>query len=170
MSRFVLELLDATHDRKAFESGLEPSDSYLKETARGHTDKGVSLTRVLINPDSAAPKPILGYFTLTPCMVEAAGWPAVPKGLPRNPVGAVLLGRLGVAKSMQGAGIGTRLLALARRITSDSLGASGGIGMVVDAATDELIAFYEKFGFRRVSPESLRLFLPTRSLVDQTEG
>lgn len=169
MSRFVLELLDATHDRKAFESGLDTIDLYLKETARGHTDKGVSLTRVLVNPDATPPKPILGYFTLTPCMVEAAGWPDVPKGLPRNPVGAVLLGRLGVAKSMQGAGIGTRLLALARRISADSLGGTGGIGMVVDAATIELIAFYEKFGFRRITSDSRRLFLPTRSLVREPE-
>lgn len=165
MSRFVLELLDATHDRKSFRSGLDTIDLYLKETARGHTDRGVSLTRVLVSPDAMPPKPILGYFTLTPCMVEAAGWPQVPKGLPRNPVGAVLLGRMGVAKSMQGVGIGTRLLALARRITSDSLGGTGGIGMVVDAATVELIQFYERFGFRRISPDSRRLFLPTRSLV-----
>jgi len=164
MSRFVLELLDATHDRKAFHSGLDTIDLYLKETARGHTDKGVSLTRVLVSPEAAPPKPILGYFTLTPCMVEAAGWPQVPKGLPRNPVGAVLLGRLGVAKSMQGTGIGTRLLALARRITADSLGGTGGIGMVVDAATVELIKFYERFGFRRIAPNSRRLFLPTQSL------
>jgi len=103
-------------------------------------------------------------------MVEAAGWPQVPKGLPRNPVGAVLLGRMGVATSMQGVGIGTRLLALARRITSDSLAGTGGIGLVVDAATVELIKFYEKFGFRRISPDSRRLFLPTESLVPNLEN
>jgi hypothetical protein len=112
MSRFALELLDATHDRKAFHSRLDTIDLYLKETARGHADKGVSLTRVLVGPDATPPKPILGYFTLTSCMVEAAGWPVVPQGLPRNPLGAILLGRMGVAKSMLGAGIGTRLLAL----------------------------------------------------------
>ena len=48
MSRFVLELLDETHDRKAFVSGLDTIDLYLKEAARGHTDKGVSLTRVMV--------------------------------------------------------------------------------------------------------------------------
>jgi GNAT superfamily N-acetyltransferase len=169
MSRFALELLDASHDRKAFESGLATIDRYLKETARGHTDKGVSLTRVLVAAEARPPKTVLGYFTLTPCMVEAAGWPEVPKGLPRNPVGAVLLGRLGVAKSAQGIGIGSRLLALARCIAADSLGATGGIGLVVDAATHDLISFYEKFGFRRISPGSQRLFLPTRSLVERGE-
>ncbi len=169
MSRFVLELLDGSHDRKAFELGLETIDQYLKETARGHTDKGVSLTRVLVAAEAAPPKQILGYFTLAPCMVEATGWPKVPKGLPRNPVGAVLLGRLGVAKSAQGVGIGSRMLALARRIAADSLAGTGGIGVVVDAASPDLIAFYEKFGFRRIGPGSRRLFLPTRSLVERTE-
>lgn len=165
MSRFALELLDASHDRKTFESGLESIDRYLPETARSHTDKGVSMTRVLVPADTLPPKPVLGYFTLTPCMVEAAGWPEVPKDLPRNPVGAVLLGRLGVATCMQGAGIGSRLLALARRISHDSLTSTGGIGLVVDAATNELVAFYERHGFVRISPDLLRLFLPMRSLV-----
>lgn len=167
MSRFALELLDTSHDRKAFHSGLPSVDQYLKETARSHTEKGVSLTRVLVRAEAKPPKAILGFFTLTPCMVEAAGWPDVPKGLPRNPVGAVLLGRLAVDKSMQGEGIGTRLLSLARRITAESLAATGGIGMVVDAATDELISFYERFGFHRISRDSRRLFLPTRSLVEE---
>ena len=128
MSRYVLELLDSTHDRRSFASGLASVDSYLKETARGHTEKGISLTRVLIHADAEAPKPILGYFTLTPCMVEAAGWPTVPKGLPRNPVGAVLLRRFAMDISMQNQGIASRLLALARSISASSLRATGGIG------------------------------------------
>lgn len=166
MSKFALELLDASHDRKRFHCGLESIDSYLKEAARGHTEKGVSLTRVLVDADATSPKPILGFFTLSPCLVEAAGWPAVPRGLPRNPVGAILLGRMGVDASMQGRGLGARLLALARAIAFDSLTATGGIGMVVDAANGELIDYYRKYGFRRVSDKSMRLFLPTRSLVD----
>lgn len=165
MSRFVLELLDATQARKSFASGLASVDDYLKQTARGHTEKGVSLTRVLVSAEAKAPKAILGYFTLTPCMVEAVGWPEVPKGLPRNPVGAVLLGRLAVDVSMHGQGIGTRLLALARRIAADSLGGTGGIGMVVDAATEEVVGFYQRYGFQCIREGSLRLFLPARSLV-----
>jgi GNAT superfamily N-acetyltransferase len=165
MSRFALERLDASHDRKGFRSGLESIDRYLKETARGHTEKGIALTRVLIDADATAPKPILGFFTLTPCLVETEGWPAVPKGLPRNPVGAILLGRLGVDERRHGQGIGSRLLALARAISFDSIQAVGGIGMIVDPAHDELIPFYEKHGFIRISGKTLRLFLPTPSLV-----
>jgi ribosomal protein S18 acetylase RimI-like enzyme len=165
MSKFALELLDGSHDRKSFRCGMESIDRYLNETAYGHTEKGVSLTRVLISADSLKPKPILGYFSLTPCTIEAADWPNVPRGLPKHPVSAILLGRMGVATSMQGSGIGARLLALARQIAFDSLTATGGIGMVVDAANKDLIDFYQRFGFQCISKNSLRLFLPTRSLV-----
>ena len=44
-------------------------------------------------------------------------------------------------------------------------GATGGIGMGVDAASEDLAGFYGKFGFRRIPARSHRLFLPTRSLV-----
>lgn len=152
-----------------FGSGLESIDRYLKETARGHTEKGISLTRVLVAPEARPPKPILGYFTLTPCMVEARGWPDVPKGLPANPVGAILLGRMGVDRSMQGRGIGSRLLALARHISYDSLTRSGGIGLVVDAAGESLLPFYRQHGFRQIGASSRRLFLPTASLVSFQE-
>ena len=167
MSKYALELLDPSHDRKSFSSGLATVDDYLRQTARGHTEKGVSLTRVLVNSDAFAPKPVLGFFTLTPCMIEAAGWPEVPRGLPRNPVGAILLARLAVDQNHQRQGLGSRLLALARRIAATSLAATGGIGLVVDAATEDLFTFYEHHGFRRVSDTSRRLFLPTRSLATE---
>ncbi len=165
MSTYALELLNKSHDRKHFRSGLESIDRYLQETARGHTEKAVSLTRVLIPAEAQPPKSILGYFTLAPLSVEAYGWPDVPKGLPKNPVGAVLLGRMGVDVNHQGKGIATRLIALARLIAYDSLTATGGMGLVVDAAHDDLIPLYHKFGFRQVSPTAKRLFLPTASLM-----
>lgn len=166
MSTYVLELLDRSHDRKHFHSGLEGIDRYLQETARGHTEKAISLTRVLVSARAEAPKPILGYFTLAPLLVEAHGWPEVPRGLPKNPVGAILLGRMGVDEKFQGQGIATRMLALARRIAHQSLTGTGGIGMVVDAAHEDLLPFYRKFGFQPISVDSLRLFLPRASLVE----
>ncbi|BCU76542.1 hypothetical protein llg_12570 [Luteolibacter sp. LG18] len=157
--------MDTSHDRREFSSGLETVDRYLKETARGHTEKGVAITRVLVDHQAVAPKKILGYFTLTPCMATAASWEGSPKGLPKSPVGMVLLGRLAVDSTTQGQGLGGTLLALARQIAHDSLAATGGIGMVVDAAGEEIVAFYTHHGFRRTAPDSLRLFLPTAALV-----
>jgi hypothetical protein len=36
--------------------------------------------------------------------------------------------------------------------------------LVVDAANEEIAGFYAKYGFPRVVPERLRMFLPAASL------
>ena len=56
MSGFDLELLSGEHDRKGFCCGKESLDRYLRETARGHLAKGVSITRVLVERDAGKPK------------------------------------------------------------------------------------------------------------------
>ena len=80
------------------------------------------------------------------------------------PVPMVLLGRLAVADDWKGHGISRLLLAAARHIAAESMRGAGGIGLVVDPANEELVAFYAKFGFRKVERDSLRMFLPLDSL------
>lgn len=89
MSSYVLELLDGSHDRTGFASGLDSVDRYLRETARGHMEKGVSVPRVLVEAEAMPPKAVLGYFTQSNISVEAREWPEVSKGLPRQAVSAV---------------------------------------------------------------------------------
>jgi GNAT superfamily N-acetyltransferase len=164
MSEFDLELLSDDHDRKGFRCGKDSLERYLRETAKGHLTKGVSITRVLVERNARKPKPVLGYFTLTSTVASAANWPGVAKGLPSMPVPMVLLGRIAVAEDWQGRGIARLLLAAARQIAAASMRGAGGIGMAVDPADQELVAFYAKYGFRRVDDESLRMFLPLDSL------
>jgi GNAT superfamily N-acetyltransferase len=164
MSSFVLEILSEKHDRTGFSSGLETVDRYLRETARGHLAKGLSVTRVLVEADSTAPKIILGFFTLSILTVDAKEWPGVPKGLPKQPVPAVLLGRLAVSLTAHQRGIGSMLVASARQLARETILRTGGLGMVVDAANEELASYYARFGFRRTSSTSLRMFLPAASL------
>jgi len=80
------------------------------------------------------------------------------------PVPMVLLGRIAVAEDWQGRGIARLLLAAARQIAAASMRGAGGIGMAVDPVDQELVAFYAKYGFRRVDDESLRMFLSLDSL------
>ena len=164
MSAYDLELLSDRHDRKGFRCGKENLDGYLRETAKSHLLKGVSVTRVLVEPGAATPISILGYFTLTTILAEAADWPGTAKGLPKTPVPIVLLGRLAVALSWQNKGIAPLLLAAAREISAASMQGTGGIGMAVDAGDETLMGFYEKYGFKRIGDDSLRLFLPLSSL------
>lgn len=169
MSSYVLELLDGSHDRVGFVSGLDSVDRYLRETARGHMEKGVSVTRVLIEAEAMTPKAVLGYFTLSNITVEAREWPGAPKGLPRQAVSAVLLGRLAVTQASHGQGIGSMLVASARQLARETIMRTGGIGLVVDAANEEIVGYYARYGFLRVVPAGLRMFLPRVSLETGAE-
>jgi len=92
-----------------------------------------------------------------------------PKGLPRQAVSAVLLGRLAVAQSAQGIRIGSMLIATARQLAREAIVRSGGVGLVADAANEEVVEFYAKYGFLRVTSKGLRMFLPTASLEGGVE-
>jgi predicted N-acetyltransferase YhbS len=76
----------------------------------------------------------------------------------------VLLGRLAVAEGWQGRGIARLLLAAAREISAGSMRGAGGVGLAVDPADEQLLAFYAEYGFIRVEEQSLRMFLPLDSL------
>ena len=71
MSAFDLELLSEQHDKTRFHCGSESLDRYLRNTARGHLSKGMSVTRVLVERDARPPKPVLGYPPMT------GGWAVV---------------------------------------------------------------------------------------------
>ena len=160
MSKYALELLTRAHDRKGFHSGRESIDRYFKQTARSHLEKGIAVTRVLVPAEPVDPKPVIGFFTLSQISIEATDWDGA-KGLPTCPVPAVLLSRLGVDHRYQGQGISRLLDSAALMLAQASIDAAGGIGMVLDAADESLIDFYEKFGFVRA--ENLRMFLPRKS-------
>ena len=164
MSEFDLELLSDRHDRKGFRCGRESLERYLREVAKGHLSKGVSITRVLVERGTQKPKAILGYFTLTSTVASAVDWPGTAKGLPSMPVPLVLLGKLAVAESWQNRGIASLLLAAARQIAAASMRGSGGIGLAIDPADEDLVTFYAKYGFQKVDDHSLRMFLPIDSL------
>jgi len=73
---------------------------------------------------------------------------------------------MGVAESEQGKGLSRMLVASACQLAFGAINACGGIGMVVDAANEDFIGFYETFGFVQV--EGSRLFLPAESLKVET--
>ena len=83
----------------------------------------------------------------------------IVRKLPRYPVvPAALLGRLAVARSHQGRGLGGVLLADAlKRSARAELGV---FAMVVDAKDEAARRFYEHHGFTVLPGASRRLFLP----------
>jgi ribosomal protein S18 acetylase RimI-like enzyme len=161
-----IELLAKLHDREKFDCGSEPLNAYLKQTARQHAARGISQTFVLVDEDTAEPKPILGFFSLNICQVISESLsPEEAKKLPRK-VSAVRLGRLAVAREYQRQGLGKELLVSAMEKFLEIFSRAGGIGLFVDAKDDEAKRYYERFGFVSLPANPLELFLPLRTIQE----
>ena len=159
-----VELLDATHDRSGFDCGVEPLNRYHQQIARQHIAKGISKTFVLVGEHAAAPKPVLGFFTISLCQVLGQQGPAKwAKKLPEQ-IPAMRLGRLAVARNQHGAGYGKALLVEALHRIARVADIAGGIGLFVDAKDEAAAAFYARFGFEPTPSGPLTLFMSTETI------
>ena len=159
-----VELLDATHDRRGFDCGMEALNRYLQQIARQHIAKGISKTFVLVEEHAAAPKPVLGFFTISLCQVLGQQVPAKwAKKLPAQ-IPAMRLGRLAVARTQHGAGYGKALLVEALHRIARVAALAGGIGLFVDVKDEAAAAFYARFGFVPTPSGPLTLFMPTETI------
>ena len=161
-----IELLAKSHDRDEFDCGSEPLNLFLKQTARQHAERGISRTFVLVDENAAAPKPILGFFSLNICQIKSESLtPAEAKKLPRD-VSGVRLGRLAVSLTHQRQGIGKTLLVAAMGKFIEIFNSAGGIGLFVDAKDQDAKRYYEQFGFVPMPSNELELFLPVRTIQE----
>lgn len=157
--------LSRNHDRDSFDCGSEPLNLFLRATARQHQDRGISRTFVLVEPESAAPNRVIGFFTLSACEGISSDLPeSLARRLPRN-VPAVLLGRLAVDRRFQGRGYGGALLVEAICRVAATATQIGIAGLFVDAKDDRAAAFYRTFGFVPLPSNPRRLFLPLNTLL-----
>jgi GNAT superfamily N-acetyltransferase len=159
-----LELLAKSHDREGFDCGSEPLNLFLKQTARQHADRGISRTYVLVEAEAAAPKAILGFFSLNLCQIKSENLSATEaKRLPRD-VSGVRLGRLAVSQKHQRQGLGKILVVAAMGKFLEIFHTAGGIGLFVDAKDANARRYYEQFGFVSLPSSELELFLPVKTI------
>jgi GNAT superfamily N-acetyltransferase len=155
--QFRIEPLSNQHDRSQFSSGSPPLDRYLCEQASQDIKRRIATCFVAIG---AQTNDLAGFYTLTAASIALSALaPEIIKKLPRYPVvPAALLGRLAVAHSFQGRGLGGVLLADAMiRIARAELGV---FAMLVDAKDEAAQRFYEYYGFTLLNGEECRLCLP----------
>jgi ribosomal protein S18 acetylase RimI-like enzyme len=161
-----IERLEKIHDRAGFDCGSEPLNAFLKQTARQHAKRSISRTFVLVEEDASEPKPILGFFSLNLCQIMSESLsPDEAKKLPRK-VPGVRLGRLAVARPLQGQGLGKILLVGAMNKFMEIFNTAGGIGLFVDAKDQKAKSFYEHFGFEPLPHNELELFLPVATIQE----
>ena len=103
---------------------------------------------------------VVGYYTLTPGSVIKEDAPRrVGKGLANHPIPVIILVRLAVDKTEQGAGLGKGLLrdALLRIIGAADI--IGGRAILVHAKDKSAKSFYEHFGFEPSPIDQFHLYL-----------
>jgi GNAT superfamily N-acetyltransferase len=158
-----VEPISRSHDRAAFDCGVESLNEYLRRYARQNARLGVSRTYVAVG---GAATQVAGFYSLAMGQVEFASLPEpVKRRLPGYPVPAARLARLAVDRRRQGQGLGAVLLAdaLAR-----VLGVSEEIGVAVvtvDVLNDAAAGFYRHFGFEPLLDDPRHLYLPVAAIA-----
>jgi GNAT superfamily N-acetyltransferase len=161
----VESLQKGKHDRLGFSCGNESLDRFFQEHA--HQAALKDLSRTYVGVDENDETVVLGYYTVTPCRIEAGELPRTLMRLLRLPdrdLPASLIARLAVSKAAQGKGVGSLLLIDALVRCARVTGEIGGIAIVVDAMEDAVAPFYERLGFRRLELESRRMFIPMATI------
>lgn len=128
--------------RDRFRSGNHEIDHFLKKYAADNEARlQIGSTHVLVEGGV-----VIAYVTLASSAV------ALPDGcrgkdMPRYPLPALLIARMGVDKPHSGKGLGTRLLVESgAKALELARGVGGCVGLVTDAKIGA-IPFYRKFGF-----------------------
>ena len=163
-SPFLIEPLSDAHDRVAFASDVAALDRYFANQSTQDIRRRMAACYVAVERYSKA---VVGYYTMSTSslpLVDLAA--ATAKKLPRYPlVPAVRIGRLAVAISHRGKGIGAGLLidGIARAFRADLMA----FAIVVDAKDDTAVAFYKHHGFTSFASAPMSLYLPLAEAAKQ---
>lgn len=160
-SGFRLERLAKPHRRKDFVSGQAHVDAWLATKALQQQEKRLSSTKVLLDRGGD----IAGYFTLAVGQIDFGDLPRdIVKKLPHRLLPVAVLAWLGVARAVQGQGLGRRLLAQALADCHAAGKAFPFVAVILDCVDDSAKRFYQSFDFAELPGHPYRLFLSAAQL------
>lgn len=142
----TIRALEEFDDVGGFDCGDEPLNNYLKRHAWINQQKMlIGVTYVAL--DEAAPRVVLGYFTLATSSVPRDRFPKkYVRGLPPYDLPLVLLARLAVDHRFAGKGLGHALIAEAFKIALRVANEVGCRYIITDAYRHR-VKWYAKYGF-----------------------
>lgn len=163
-----IELFDsAKHHRTDFCCGQVSLDNYIRRQASQDMKRKVSTVFVLID-DTDLRFNILGYYTLSSYTIEIENLKqSFAKKLPRYPqLPTTLLGRLAIDNQQKGKGFGEIMLfdALKKAIAVSKQIAS--LAVIAEALDENAANFYIKYDFQKFNQDSMKLYLPMKSIED----
>jgi GNAT superfamily N-acetyltransferase len=149
-----IEKLQRQHAVESFTCGQPELDRFLVRHALQAQQSNSSQTYLALNGAE-----VVGFYTLVAGQVEHIDAPPrVAKGMPRHPIGLMVLARLAVHSSMQGRGLGSGLLLDAMSRTLQVADIVGVRALAVHAKDDQAAEFYRHFGFEPSPTDPHHLF------------
>lgn len=140
-------LLDKSHDRTSFDCGVPALNQFLQQQALQASRRDLSRTYVYATDDGA----IRSYVTIAADALPKSALPAsLRKNAPQRGYPAVLVGRLAVAESAKGQGLGTLTLVHAVKAAVRLSNEIGFHAVVVRAKDEAAAQFYEHHAFERL--------------------
>lgn len=149
------------HDRSHFDCGVQSLNHFIQRQVS--QDARRNLNRCYAATHTDHPGRLAGYYTLSSHSIEPDDLPHNQSDSPYSSIPAALIGRLAACQSFQGQGLGKALVADAiKRLVKlrESLGVSL---IIVDPLGEDVVAFYERFGFEEA--DAGFLYLPMKTAV-----
>ena len=156
-----VEPLSRLHDLSQFDCGTYGSlNEWLRRFAWMNQQNETSRTYVVHRANR-----VVGYYSIaTGSVSREQAPPRVAKGLAQHPVPVILLTRLAVDKTEQGAGLGKALLKDALIRIASAADIVGARAVLVHAIDSAAAAFYRRFGFEATPASDLHLMLLMKDL------
>jgi len=163
----VIRRLEGGDDVDSFDCGDAALNNYLKRHAWANQEK-ISIGVSYVSVDEAAPRVVLGYFTLAMASVHRDVFPRkYVRGMPPYDLPLVLLARLAVDLRFAGVGLGHALISEAFRISLRVADEVGCRCIITDAYRDR-VNWYARYGFVPIEGAAengpQRMFLDIRTL------
>ncbi len=114
---------------------------------------------------SKEPHHVVAFYALATTSVARAELPGRMRRNAPDLVPAMLVARLAVDKTHQGAGLGKGMLCEAMKRTIEIAGAAGVRMLIVHAIDDDAALFYRTFSFIDLPAVDGSLFLPVETIV-----
>jgi GNAT superfamily N-acetyltransferase len=153
-------LLTAEHVLSEFDSGVPSLDEWLRRRALVNQSKGASRTYVLSDTDR-----VVAFYALAASAVASGAAPGRFKRNMPEPIPVVVLGRLAIARSHQGCGLGRALFQDAAQRVIHASDAIGIRGLLVHAISDEAKSFYLSLGLTPSPIEPMTLMATIEDLT-----
>lgn len=162
----IISRLEESDSVEAFDCGDGPLNNYLQKHAWSNQQKSsIGVTYVAV--EEAAPRTVLGYFTLANTSVPRDALPKqAVRGLPAYDLPMILLARLAVDHRFAGRGLGHALLAEALKIAVRVSEQVGCRCVIVDAYATA-VEWYKRYGFIPIAgskASSQRMYLDIRTI------